>query len=139
MTDLAGLIERLEGADYAVMSHPERWGLTQAVFVAGGWKLHSFKQAEWWERDGEQWTFGPLLASLDAAVAFAERVFLGCRWRVERLPIPMTDGSAVWPFWASCGLPGAQEAAYGETAPIALLIATLRALQASTAEEAGHG
>jgi len=39
------------------------------------------------------------------------------------------------PFWASVGAPGEQEGAWGNTAPLAILIASLKALQ----EREGEG
>jgi len=155
MTDLAGLIERLELA-----SGPDReidvwlWALSEKVdlewqgttLVAGyhgvvGWcdpgKLsRNFRTNRDTRGPG---SIPPFTASIDAAVALAEATLPGCRWRVEHLPTSMTKGAADRSFWASCGLPGAQEAAYAATSPIALLIATLRALQASTGEGEGDG
>lgn len=69
---------------------------------------------------------GEFTASLDAALALVERCLPGAYWRAERLAPALTfDGE---PFWASCGLAGAQEAAHAKTPAIALLIALVKAL-----------
>lgn len=65
----------------------------------------------------------------DAALALMERVRPGFCWRVHRqtpAEIEVTNGQ----FWATCGVPGAQEDSRGEIAPLALLSAFFRALEA---------
>lgn len=73
-------------------------------------------------------------ASIDSALALVERVLPGALWRVEKLahsPGP--------PFWATAGLPGQQEAAYSDTAPLAILAALFAALIAQHTKEPGNG
>jgi len=155
MTDLAGLIERLELA-----SGPDReidvwlWALSEKVdlewqgttLVAGyhgvvGWcdpgKLsRNFRTNRDTRGPG---SIPPFTASIDAAVGFLVKVWPSAYWRVAKLTpafLKLSDGE---PYWATVGAPGEQETAHAQTAPIALLIATLRALQASTGEGGGDG
>ena len=151
MTDLAGLIERLEGS-----SGPDReidvwlWALSEKVdlewqgttLVAGyhgvvGWcdpgKLsRNFRTNRDTRGPG---SIPPFTASIDAAVAFVERVLPGSYWRVARHEPQLARLPGSGPFWASVGAPGEQEGAWGNTAPLAILIASLKALQ----EREGEG
>lgn len=66
--------------------------------------------------------------SLDAAIGLAEIAIPGACWRVEKnTPGWLLAGHRK--FWATCGVPGAQEDGTGETAPLALLLAMLKALE----------
>lgn len=67
-------------------------------------------------------------ASIDAALALVERLLPDARWRIEHHSPVMGHR----PFWAMCGMAGQQEAAYGDSAPSAILAALLRALLAQS-------
>ncbi len=148
MTDLAGLIERLEGSsgpdreiDRALMrvthKRVRRWiGATCNCCPDG-----NHKDLVWACRKAGKWVttakFGfEVTGSFDRALAFKERVLPGWAWaagddggepegrqawaRVFPWPKLQHRGSGNW---------------NGATPAIALLIATLRALQASTGDE----
>jgi len=76
-----------------------------------------------------------LTQSIDAALALADRVLPGGYWRVHRLP-PLEAVYA--PYWATFGPAGGQEAATGNTAPLALCIAILKARTAAEADAVGR-
>lgn len=61
-------------------------------------------------------------ASLDAALALVERVRPGAGYRIEYIPNNHPNNRG----WASCGLPGEQEATYAKTPALALLAALIK-------------
>lgn len=63
--------------------------------------------------------------SIDAALALVERMLPEAIWRVEHLPLDIEPK-----YWATVGKAGEQEAAYGKTAPLAILTALFSALEA---------
>ena len=138
-TDIAGLIERLEAAtgpdrelDAAIVAHFNNASVRryppQTDFGPGArWQFWSLDGAHFLGSESK-FPVPPLTASLDAALAPVERLRPGWCWRVEKCP-PTYLGPRGEPFWATCGPPGAQEAAYGWTPAIALLIALLKSLE----------
>jgi len=145
MTDLAGLIERLEGA---TGKDPEldadlRWALDRQRAERAYWNgalgmpraLPEHAKLAGLGRISVISAFPSLTASLDAALAFVERVLPGSYWRVARHEPQLARLPGSGPFWASVGAPGEQEGAWGNTAPLAILIASLKALQ----EREGEG
>lgn len=145
MTDLAGLIERLELA-----SGPDReidvwlWALSEKVdlewqgttLVAGyhgvvGWcdpgKLsRNFRTNRDTRGPG---SIPPFTASIDAAVALAEATLPGCRWRVGFDPAEGIMKGSVVGEAPKC----ASGIGLSDCAPTAMLIATLKAMQAANA------
>lgn len=66
-------------------------------------------------------------ASIDAAIALVERMFSPGYYRLEKLKgLPDPHHAC----WATAGASGQQEDAYAPTAPLALLLALFRALEA---------
>ena len=147
MTDLAGLIERLEGA-----TGPDReidvwlWALSEKVdlewqgttLVAGyhgvvGWcdpgKLsRNFRTNRDTRGPG---SIPPFTASIDAAVTFAERVLPGCYIGVQQNKWPRDhERDRTWTACIDVHELDYYTESDAKTAPIALLIVALRALQA---------
>jgi len=72
----------------------------------------------------------PYTASVDAAIALVERMFSPGYYRLEKLKgLPDPHHAC----WATAGASGQQEDAYAPTAPLALLLALFRALEAKEA------
>jgi len=75
----------------------------------------------------------PYTASIDRAIALLERSFRSGLYRIEKVSgSTVVDATRV--FWATAGAPGSQEDAYAPTAPLAILLALFKALQAQDAE-----
>jgi len=147
MTDLAGLIERLEGA---TGKDPEldadlRWALDRQRAERAYWNgalgmpraLPEHAKLAGLGRISVISAFPSLTASLDAALAFVERVLPG--WRVS-----IDSDQDRGPMWRAavkpCGShytakPTGWIYAMQATAPLAILIAALKALQ----EREGEG
>lgn len=128
MADLTALIERLEKADGPDREldgsiHNRLFG---TEYVRSPRSVTGFLTSS--ENNGCP-TVPAYTASIDAAVALAERVLPGSLYRIEKLG----DGSGLPTSkrgWATAGLPGEQEQAYAATPALAICIATLRALSA---------
>jgi len=75
------------------------------------------------------WRAPEYTTSIDAALALVERMLPGGLWRVEKISGVLADQMNA-PYWATAGKAGEQEAAYGKTAPIAILTALFTALEA---------
>lgn len=71
--------------------------------------------------------------SVDAILAQIEKQLPGACYRLER-GSPFTQAVHGAGCWATCGYPGEQEAGTGATAPLALCVAFLTALQAQEAK-----
>lgn len=127
MTDLQGLIERLEKAE-----GPDREldnSLTLAAFPEGRIVLAPDQRYDYIMGSSGGGPVSPLTASIDAAVAFAERVLPGCWYQIAKGKLRDAE-----PLFGALILFGSDEVlGAGEhptSLPIAILIATLRALQA---------
>lgn len=83
---------------------------------------------EFYWPDGGRFYDHDITKKIDHALAFAAHILPGCYWRCEKSPpaAVSTEG----PFWASCGYPGEQEAAVGNTPALAICIAALAAWSA---------
>lgn len=142
MTDIKALVERLEAADgpdrELDLAIRNRFGdflpfsalEADYVSVLDGKPVVAARAT--YPPDGSALYLPRYTASIDAAVAFAERVLPGCYWRIEKMTPARAISSPGSAFWATCGSAGEQESAYAKTAPFALLIATLRALDQTT-------
>jgi len=133
-SDLTSLVERVEGASGADREIDRQL----AVAIDGFWIEHQeYRGARYChlDKDGRvsmPGQAGDMLvpaytASVDAALALVERVLPGAYWRLEALPPALQEAYGA-PFWASCGLPGEQEDAWGQEAASTLCAALLRAL-----------
>ena len=126
MTDIAGLIERLEAA--AELDAQLFYDIATNVYPA------AFPAVWILDKETADWRFRTLDCLIgakaweSAALALVERVRPGWCWRAEKCP-PTYLGPRGEPFWATCGPPGEQEAAHGPTPAIALLIALLKSLE----------
>lgn len=127
MPELSALIERLEKA-----SGPDD-ALNREVCIAAG--VVPRIEAPFNAAGEGVEVYPPVMWSIDAALAFVERVLPGSYWRVARHEPQLARLPGSGPFWASVGAPGEQEGAWGNTAPLAILIASLKALQ----EREGEG
>lgn len=76
-------------------------------------------------------------SSLDSAIALVEQLDADAYYRIHKLTPAMRHAAGRSPeakFWASCGKAGEQENDYGPTAPLALLLALFKALDAGRKE-----
>lgn len=113
MPELSALIERLEKA-----SGPDD-ALNREVCIAAG--VVPRIEAPFNAAGEGVEVYPPVMWSIDAALAFVERVLPGVHWQIAFDPEQR--------FWVGVGQPGEREDGYSHYAPLAILIASLKALQ----------
>lgn len=79
------------------------------------------------------WTAPEYTTSIDAAVALVERMLPGALWRVQKCPTAIINQN-IGAYWATAGMTGEQEAAYGATPALAIVTALFTAIEAKEAK-----